>query len=297
MTNVIKEMLLIEEASVFKLYEEMIQIAKYLVMPAFMLGIVLEFLGDMNFGEVVKKLLIVMVVLSSFYVIHTKAVDISLELAGKTLKSVSPNNFFVKKWYHKKVSTQKKQGWGFFKDIAIPNLNDLLATAYYLMAKLFTWLLKLIYSAVYHLTYVFSGITALLYFFGWTKSSLKGTIQSTLWCMVMPFVVVSILVLVGNSVSSITQKGDLALANIDTILWLFGITLLLLLSPVITLGMVRGDGISSAGSQLGSKIVSSGVKAGMAIPFISNYGGQGYRGAKKVFQKLNRRDDGGNNEF
>ena len=244
--------------------------AKYLVLPAFMMGIIIEFLGDMNFVMVLKKLLIVTVVLSSFYVVHTKAIDVSLELASKTLKQVSPRNFFVKKWYQPKVAAKKNKGWGFFKNVAIPNLNDLLATAYYLMAKVFTWLLKLIYSTVYHLTYVFSGITALLYFFGWTKSSLKGTIQSTLWCMIMPFVVVSILALVGNSVDNFAVQGKLAIESIDTILWLFGITLLLLLTPLITLGMVRGDGIAAAGAQMGSQMVSSGMKVGMALPFISS---------------------------
>ena len=291
MTNVLREMLLIEEDSVFKLYEEMVQIAKYLVMPAFMVGIILEYFGEMNFGDVLKKLLIVMVVLTSFYTIHTKAVDISLELASNTLKQVSPNNFFVKKWYHSKIATTKAKGWGSFKDIVIPNLNDLLATAYYLMAKVFTWLLKLIYSAVYHLTYVFSGISALLYFFGWTKNSLKGTIQSSLWCIIMPFVVISILALVGNSISGSAGRGELAMGSIDTILWLFGITLLLLLTPVITLGMVRGDGISSAGAQMGSQMVSTGMKVGMAVPFISTYGGSAYRKAQGVYKRIRGTDE------
>jgi hypothetical protein len=281
MTNVLQEMLLIDEPSVFRLYKEMIRISGYFIPPFFLIALVLEFLGEMNFGMVVKKLLIVTIIMSSFYVIHTKTVEISLDSASKILKKVSPRNLFVKKWYHPKIRTIKKSEWGVLESIAIPNLNDLLATAYFLMAKVFIWILKLIYSSVYHLTYIFSGITALLYFLGWTKDSLKGTIQSSLWCIIMPFVVVSILALVGNSINEKAITGQNAIADIDTILWLFGITLLLLLTPVITLGMVRGDGIAFAGSKMGSLAVSTAMKTGAVIPFVIGRG-------KSIKQKIQR---------
>lgn len=268
MNNIIREMLLIEEYSVFRLYKEMIQIAGYFVGPLFIIALIIEFLGDLDFGGVLKRLLVVMLVLSSFYGIHTKAVDLSLDVASKTLIKVSPKNLFVKKWYEGKIKTKEKKGWGYLESIAIPNLNDLLATAFFLLAKVFTWLLKLIFSSVYHLTYVFSGITALLYFFGWTNRSVIGTIQSSLWCIILPFVVVAILAMVGNSINSRAINGDLAIADIETILWLFGVTLILLLSPVITWSMVKGDGVAGAGSKMGAIAVSSGMKAAYMVPLL-----------------------------
>ena len=75
------------------------------------------------------------------------------------------------------MHTTEKRDWNFIQSFAIPNLNDLIATIFSSFSKAFIWLLKLIYSSVYHLTYVFSGITAILYFLGWTKDSLKGTVQ------------------------------------------------------------------------------------------------------------------------
>ena len=44
-----------------------------------------------------------------FYALHTSAVKVSLATASKTLKQVSPNNFFIKKWHHVKVKTKKKK--------------------------------------------------------------------------------------------------------------------------------------------------------------------------------------------
>lgn len=268
MNNIVREMLLIEEPSVLRLYKEMIQISGYFVGPLFIISLILEFLGNLDFGGVVKRLLVVMVVLTSFQTIHIKAVDVSLDTASVTLKKVSPNNLFVKKWYEGKIKTKEKKGWGYLESFAIPNLNDLLATAFFLLAKVFTWLLKLIYSSVYHLTYIFSGITALLYFFGWTNRSLIGTFQSSLWCIILPFVIVAILAMVGNSINQRAINGELAIADIETILWLFGVTLILLLTPVITWSMVKGDGVAGAGSKMGSIAVSSGMKAIYMLPMI-----------------------------
>ncbi|HAZ13170.1 MAG TPA: hypothetical protein DCY86_10315, partial [Bdellovibrionales bacterium] len=116
------------------------------------------------------------------------------------------------------MKTTEKRDWNFIQSFAIPNLNDLIATIFFVFSKAFIWLLKLIYSSVYHLTYVFSGITAILYFLGWTKDSLKGTVQASLWCMAMPFVIVAILALVGNSIDESAISGEFVLAKMDTII-------------------------------------------------------------------------------
>ena len=57
--------------------------------------------------------------------------------------------------------------------------------------------------------------------------------------MAMPFVIVAILALVGNSIDESAISGEFVLAKMDTIIWLFGVTLLLLISPMITYAMVK----------------------------------------------------------
>lgn len=268
--NILKEMLLIEDPSVFKLYNEMMSLAGYFIAPLFSIALLLEYFGDMNFGMVAKKLVIITVFMGAFYQFHTKAVELSLETASYTLKKVSPRNLFIKKWFEIKVRTKQDKGWSFLERFAVPNLNDLVATAFFLLAKVFIWLLKLIYSTVYHLTYVFSGITAILYFLGWTKDALKGTVQASLWCMILPFVIVAILSFVGNSFDQSATRGEFVGSQMDTIVWLFGVTLLLLISPLITQGMIKGDGVHSAGAKVGSMLVSSGMKTMAILPAMVN---------------------------
>ena len=57
--NILKEMLLIEEPSVFHLYQEMATIAGFFVAPVFTIALILEYFGEMNFGGIVKKLICV----------------------------------------------------------------------------------------------------------------------------------------------------------------------------------------------------------------------------------------------
>lgn len=263
--SLLHNMLLLEDPSVMILYRELNDIAKLLLPAMFLLGVVISFLTDLDFGSLLKKLLIVTIFIGGFQKFHTEAVGISLESASQTLKKVSPRNLFVKSWTSKKVSTQKNKEWNMLESFAIPNLNDLVGTAFFLLSKVFIMLLKLIYSSVYHLTYVFSGISAVLYFFGWTKDSLKGTVQASLWCIILPYVLVAILALVGNSIDLKAVSGELLLSNINSLLWLFGVTLLLLMTPVITFGLVRGDGVHSFGSQMGSIFTGSVTKAGIRL--------------------------------
>ncbi len=279
--NILKDMLLISDPSVFKLYKELIVIAGYFIAPVFTVALVIEYLGEMNFAGVLKKLLIIVVFMGAFYNVHTKAVDISLVTASKTLKRISPRNLFVKKWFNVKVRTKKKSSWSSLEAFAIPNLNDLVATSFFVLSKVFIWLLKLIYSSVYHLTYIFAGFTAIMYFLGWTKDALKGTIQASLWCMILPFVIVAILGLVGNSMDNSAAVGEVAFASINNLIWLFGVTLLLLISPLITYGMIKGDGIHSAGAKMGSMMVSSGTHALSMLPMITRFG----QSSKRTFSR------------
>ena len=169
MNNPIADMLLIEEPGILNFYNELAHLAAIYLTPAFLMALLIEYFSDWNFPEVVRKLVIIVLFMSFFQTIHTTAVKVSFDTAYFTLKKVDPGNAFVRKWYHSKINTKEDKSWNIIQKIVIPNLNDLLGTAFYLLARVSVWFLKLIYSTVYHLTYVFAPITALLYFFNWTN--------------------------------------------------------------------------------------------------------------------------------
>ena len=216
---------------------------------------------------IIKKLVIIAIFMSFFQSFHETAVQTSFDAAYATLKKVDPRNPFVRRWYDTSLHTKENKSWNVIEKFVIPNLNDLLGTAFYLLARVSVWILKLIYSTVYHLTYVFAPITALLYFFSWTNKGLIGTVQSLLWCVLMPFVVVAIFAMVGGALDERAMNGQAITGDIETIIWLFGVSLVLLLTPFITWSMVKGDGIASAGSNVG-KMAMKGISTGAVATMV-----------------------------
>jgi hypothetical protein len=262
----LRNLLLIEEPSVFRLYQEMTQISMILIGPLFLLAVIFEFLGEMQFVEVLKKLFLISIFITFFYQLHTKAVDVSLRTASETLTRVSPDNIFTKRWTEGRLKTPKDESWSWAKSFALPNVNEMIGTTLFVLAQVLLWILKLIYSTVYHLTYVFSGITGVLFFLGWTKDALKGTVQASIWCVLLPFVVIAILALVGNTLNDNVQGTGLAVGSIDSLIWLFGITLLLITTPFMTLGMVKGDGVHAFGAKVATLTTLAAKNMALSYP-------------------------------
>lgn len=285
MNLAIKEMLLIEEPTIQILKDEIMKFSHWFVLPSFVIALCLEYFSDLKFGEVIKKLVLVLAFMSVFYSIHSEGVNLSFKASEEILRKVSPRNIFLRSWAEVKVKTKEDASWNWLQKFSIPNINDLVGTALFILSKVFIWILKLIYSTVYHLTYVFAPITAILYFFPITRGSIAGTIQSSLWCMLMPIVLVSILAIVGNSIQVPAKDGALAIISIDHIIWVFGVTLLMLMTPILTIGILRGGGVAMSGSAIGALMTNSAMKLVTSIPGAMN----GIKTSSKVAKDLGKK--------
>lgn len=299
MSLAIKDMLLIEEPTVQILKDELMNVSRWFVLPSFVIALCLEYFGELKFNDVIKKLILILAFIGAFYTFHKTGVDLSFKASEEILRKVSPRNIFLRSWAEVKVKTTDNSSWNILQKFAIPNINDLLGTSFFLLSKVFIWILKLIYSTVYHLTYVFAPLTAILYFFPITRNSISGTIQSSLWCMLMPIVLVSILAIVGNSIQSPAQNGSLSIVSIDQILWLFGVTLILLMSPLLTLGILRGGGVAMSGSAIGVMMTSAGMKFITSLPHAGNLVRSGVNKFTKAPIKLSDHvmNKGGSNNY
>lgn len=272
----IQNMLLIEDPSILVVRNAMTKIASWFVLPSFAIALAWEYFNGFNFFEVVKKLILILIFIGAFYSIHKEGVDLSLKYSDEILREISPRNVFLRKWGEVKIKTteektSQKTGWNVVENFVVPNLNDLIGTAIFLMSKLAIWILKLVYSTVYHLTYIFAPLTAVLYFFPITRGSLSGSIFSSIWCMILPFVLVAILALVGNSMQASANQGELIFSSMDQILWLFGVTLLIASTPIITLGLLKGGGMAMSGSAVGALMSNSATKFFSALPGASRH--------------------------
>jgi hypothetical protein len=294
-TDVIRSMLLIDEPNLTGLRIAIESSSKILLIVAFTSAIAWEFVTGMKFMEIVKNLVLALVFMGCFYQFHTKAVDLSFKVSEELLREVSPRNVFLRKWSEVKVKTTESSK-GFVDKFVIPNLNDLLGTALFLMSKICIWILKLIYTTVYHFTYIFAPVTAVLSFMPVSNKAMSGSITSSLWCILLPFVLVVFMALVGNTLEIPAQNGELAISSMDQLIWIFGITLLMLLAPSFTFSLIKGS-VASTADAVGLKMTGVMAKT-MAAPVIMYGMVQKYKAdaAKKALQKTfeNKRNSGKN---
>jgi hypothetical protein len=270
-TGVIRSMLLLDEPNITGLRLGIESYSKVFLSVIFIGAISWEFLTGMKFLEVVKNLVLALAFMGCFYGFHTKAVDLSFQASEELLREVSPRNIFLKKWNEVKVKPTEKAKGNFIDKMVIPNLNDLLGTALFLMSKVCILILKLIYTTVYYFTFIFAPITAVLSFLPISKHSMAGTITSSLWCILLPFVLVVFLALVGNAVQMPAENGQLAVSSMDQLIWIFGITLLMLLAPSFTYSLIKGS-VASTADAVGVKMTGIGAQALVALPIIYGLG-------------------------
>jgi hypothetical protein len=282
-------MLLLDEPNISGLRLGIENYSKVFLSVAFIGALTWEFVTDMKFLGVVKNLVLALIFMSFFYEFHTKAVDLSFKASEELLREVSPKNIFLRKWSEVKVKTAQSNS-GFIDGIVIPNLNDLLGTALFLLSKVCILILKLIYTTVYYFTFIFAPVTAVLSFLPVSKNSMAGTLTSSLWCILLPFVLVVFLALVGNSIQMPAQNGELAVSSMDQLIWIFGITLLMLLAPSFTFSLIKGT-IASTADAVGVKMTGIGAKALVSIPIA-------YGLAQKILGKGKAKGNfGKNNNF
>src|SRR5437868_14262092 len=103
MSLAIREMLLIEEPTIQILKDEIMKISHWFVLPSFVIALCLEFFTDLRFGDVVKKLVLILAFMSVFYSIHSEGVDLSFKASEEILRKVSPRNIFLRSWTEVKV--------------------------------------------------------------------------------------------------------------------------------------------------------------------------------------------------
>lgn len=284
-TGVIRSMLLLDEPNITGLRQGIESYSKVFLSVVFIGALTWQFLTDMKFFEVVKNLVLALIFMGCFYEFHTKAVDLSFKASEELLREVSPKNIFLRKWTEVKVKTSDNVNdsskFSFIEKFVVPNLNDLLGTALFLLSKVCILVLKLIYTTVYYFTFIFAPITAVLSFLPVSKHSMAGTITSSLWCILLPFVLVVFLALVGNAVQMPADNGQLAVSSMDQLIWIFGITLLMLLAPSFTYSLIKGS-VANTADAVGVKMTGVGAQALVSLPIVYGLGQKFFGKGKKA---------------
>lgn len=273
-TNLLKELLLVTNPRVMGLSEYLSQASLMFVLPFFYIGMILEYFTNFDFKSVAKRTLIAFLAIKLFLPVYTGAVDVSLKTSSELLSKYSSQNKFLSAYQSASVSTNSKAGvWEKLKNIVSIIMNDPIVVFIFIMSYTSFFLLTQLYSLIYHLGIAFFGVCAVLSILPITQRSLNGAVYTGFWCVLMPFVVMIVLALIGDSDAFLKDYSGGIVQNLESLIQLLVMTILLLLTPVITTKILNGTGLNSVADNLGqmaamatliggSKVIASSVAKG-----------------------------------
>lgn len=253
-TSMLKDLLLISNPKVLGLCEYLNKSALLFILPAFYIGIISEFFTNFDFKGVAKRAVIAFLAIRLLVPIHIEAVDSSLKISSELIKRYSPQNKFLTAYQTAKgdsLETAKKGVWQKLTSIVKMLVNDPIVMVIFLFSYIAFFLLTQLYSLTYHLTIAMVGLCAVLSILPITSRSLVGAVRSSLWCIIMPFVVAIILCLIGDSDAFFKTYSGGIVQNLESLIQLLIMTIILLLSPMITTKVMNESGVSHVADSLG----------------------------------------------
>ena len=262
-TPFLKELLLITNTNVMGLSEYLNKTALLFVLPCFYIGLICEFFTNWRFGDVAKRALIAFLAIKLMTPLHVQFVDMGLKVSSQLLKEYSPRNKFLTAYNAVKMD-KKSSMWKKLSAI-VEIITDPIVMIIFLASYVAFFLLTQLYSLTYHLTIAFIGLCALLSIFPMTARSLTGAIKTSLWCVLMPFVVGIVLCLIGDSDAFLKTYSGGIVNNLESLIQLLIMTILLLMTPMITNKLMSEAGLSQVAENVGQMAAMTAMAGGVKL--------------------------------
>ena len=280
MENTISDLLLIKSFNLDKLIEDYRLFFLSIIPSVFVLACLVEYFDRMNVFDLVKRVFIAILILTSVTSFYKISIDYSIEAANQQLESQKGKNILLMDMFSavtswKYIDDEKKKGkfyekknvfWGtlsFLKYHLFSSfINDGFTLTIFFISKICFIILKVVYSLVYYLGYGLIGIPVIIYMFPTMGNVLRGGIISYLWCLTVPHVLVFVLSMIGSEINSGYQNGQIIGGSLAGTALLFVLTLFIAFTPLVTAMILNGSGVAQAGGV----IATIGANAIMNLP-------------------------------
>ncbi len=267
-SSILKDLLLISNPKVLGLSNYLNQSALLFLLPAFYIGIIVEYFTNFDFKSVAKRSVIAFLAIKLLVPIHIEVVDTSLQVSSELLGRYSPDNKFLAAYESVKGQTfggEKIGVWSRLTSIVKMVVNDPVVMVIFLLSYVAFFLLTQLYSLIYHLAIAFCGFCAVLSILPITSKSLTGAVKTSLWCIIMPFVVAIVLALIGDSDAFFKTYSGGIVQNLESLIQLLVMTVILLLTPMITTKIMSDSGVSSVAENIGQMAAMSTLIGGASV--------------------------------
>lgn len=264
MTPFLKDLLLITNPNVLSLADYLNRTALLFILPCFYMAIICEYFTNWNFKDVAKRALIAFLAIKLLTPLHVSFVNESLTISSQLVKKYSPQNKFLTAYNHTKMD-RKTGVWKKLSSIVEMIVTDPIVLIIFLLSYISFFLLTQLYSLIYHLGIVLIGLCAVLSIFPITSRSLVGAVKTSLWCVLMPFVVAIVLCLIGDSDAFLKTYSGGIVQNLESLIQLLIMTVILLMTPMITSKIMSDSGISSVAENIGQMAAMSTLIGGAGL--------------------------------
>lgn len=267
-SSMLKDLLLITNPKVLGLSNYLNQSALLFLLPAFYIGMIVEYFTNFDFKSVAKRSVIAFLAIKLLVPIHIEAVDTSLKVSSELLGRYSPQNKFLMAYQNAKVESHagvKAGVWSKLTNIVKMVVDDPIVMIIFLLSYVAFFLLTQLYSLTYHLAIALFGLCAVLSILPITSKSLTGAVKTSLWCIIMPFVVAIVLALIGDSDAFFKTYSGGIVQNLESLIQLLVMTIILLLTPMITSKIMNDSGVSGVAENLGQMAAMSTMIGGASI--------------------------------
>ncbi|MDO9181941.1 MAG: hypothetical protein Q7U04_06015 [Bacteriovorax sp.] len=267
-SSMLKDLLLVTNPQVLGLSNYLNQSALLFLLPAFYIGMIVEYFTNFDFKSVAKRSVIAFLAIKLLVPIHIEAVDTSLKVSSELLGRYSPQNKFLMAYQNAKgeiIDGVKPGIWSRLTNIVKMVVTDPIVMIIFLLSYVAFFLLTQLYSLTYHLTIALFGLCAVLSILPITSKSLTGAVKTSLWCIIMPFVVAIVLALIGDSDAFFKTYSGGIVQNLESLIQLLVMTIILLLTPMITSKIMNDSGVSGVAENLGQMAAMSTMIGGASI--------------------------------
>lgn len=267
-TSMLKDLLLITNPKVLGLSEYLNQAALLFVLPAFYIGMIVEYFTNFDFKSVLRRSVIAFLAIKLLVPIHVEAVDTSLKISSELLGRYSSQNKFLMAYQNAKsepAAGTKSGVWSKLTSIVKMVADDPIVMVIFLLSYVAFFLLTQLYSLIYHLTIAMIGLCAVLSILPITSKSLTGAVKTSIWCIVMPFVVTIVLALIGDSDAFFKTYSGGIVQNLESLIQLLVMTIILLLTPLITSKVMSESGMFGIAENIGQMAAMTTMIGGASM--------------------------------
>ena len=271
MNSIIKDFLLVDFPSFKEFAQVITHVGNDVLLPTFVVALIIEFFGRLEFLHTLRRLAMALLLLSSFSYFHNSVTDYGFKVSSDIIESAKGKSNFIELWKKsqkqlKKQSVDKKSGSivSYLKNLHSFVWKDNLGFVAQIINTFIAISLILnmcIYSLVFHFNLALVGLVAVLSVIGFNKDLVFTPIKTSIWCAFVPVVISGIIVTIGSVLSNDDQ-------TIYSLIQAFVLSILMLFSLPLSAYILKGDIVqwaSKMGMISGAGVAIYGAKAGFSL--------------------------------